>query len=118
MNQAFTKFRVTETLKNLLLNTNSRKLKTDVIHALANIKDASVIPFLLEILQDQDHKIKAEGIFACGLFQDPAVAYFLEKFLDDSSSKVRSNTIIALWQFVTLRLKLLTSLIMLLDSDN
>ena len=116
LTQSFAKFKVTESLKKLFLKTNSKKIKAAIMHAFAKVKNADIIPFLLEILDSEDENIKAEGIFACGLFRDPAVCFYLEKFLNDPSPRIKSNAIIALWQFVHLRLKLIMNITELIES--
>ncbi|MCT4592065.1 MAG: MFS transporter [Candidatus Gracilibacteria bacterium] len=118
LSQSFAKYHVSEALKSLFLKTRSKKLKTEVVHAFTNIKDADIVPFLLDVINSKDEEIRAEGIFACGLFHDPTIAFYVEKYLEDKSARVRSNTIIALWQFVELRLKLIVKLMALLDSKD
>jgi HEAT repeat protein len=116
LTQAFARYRVTRALKRLFLQTPSKKVKVAAIKSFTNIKGAEVVPFLLKTLSSEDDQIRSEGVYACGLFRDPTVSYYLEEYLNDHSPRVRSNAIIALWQFVAMRLRLLVQLTSLLES--
>lgn len=118
LSQSFTKFHVTEVLKNLFIKTRSKKTKTAIVHAFTSLNHVDVIPFLIEALKSEDEAIRTEGVFACGIFHDPTVVFYIEKYLNDASPRVRSNCIISLWQFVHLRLKLIVALTTLLESKN
>ena len=114
--QSFAKYRVTEALQELFLETKSKKIKSDVIHVFANINQSDVVPFLLDVLKNAHDDVKDDAIYVCGMFHDINAAYYLEPFLKSENPRIISNTIISLWQFIPYRLKLLLKLTQMLES--
>lgn len=116
--QSFSKYRVIEALKELFVHTKSKRVKLEIINVFKNINHSEVIPFLLDILEKSDAEVRADCIYVCGKFHDISAAHYIEKYIDDENPKVKADTIIALWQFVKYRLKLLVQLISLLESKD
>ncbi len=113
--QAFAKFRVVNTLTSLFKKTASRKVKSEIIQVFAKIHHGDVVQFLLEMLQNEEDEIKADIIEIIGMFDDINAAHYIEQYLSAAHPMLKANTIIALWQFKKYRLKLLVSLMSLLD---
>ncbi len=116
--ETFTQHRVVESLKDLILKSPSKKIKSAVIEVFKNLKHKDLVPFLLKLLESSDPKLKSDAIYISGLFNDYSSAYYLEKFLTDPHSRVKSNAIIALWKFLPYRLKLLVTINGMLESGD
>ena len=105
--QSFSQFRIRSILKKLFLEKSSKEMKILAIRVFANLKDKEIIPFLIEILENKkDPTLLSESILVCGMFHDSSSIPYLEPFLNHENLKVKSAAIIALWQFVAMRLKL------------
>lgn len=116
--QAFSVYSVQSSLKELFLKSKSTSLKVAAIKVFANLKDPEIIPFLIGTLGSKDSEIRAEAVSVCGLFHDSSTIHYLKHLLKDKSPRVRSATIIALWQFMELRLELMEILSKMLRSKN
>ncbi|MBI5754818.1 HEAT repeat domain-containing protein [Candidatus Peregrinibacteria bacterium] len=115
--QAFSKYRVIETLKALFLQENSEDIRTLIIAVLAGLNQSEIAGFILETLKkSKSLKIQGECIKACGLFHDPNAGYYLEKYIDFPEPDISASTITALWQFPKYRKRLAATLNRLLES--
>lgn len=97
--QAFSRFRMIETLKEVFRAEESSSVRSAIIRVFSLIRQPDTVSFLLEMLSSPDNYVKADCIYTLGLFRDPNIAYYILPFLHDSDSIVRANVIIALWQF-------------------
>ncbi len=116
--QAFSVYSMQSALKEIFLDNRDMDIKIAAIKVFANLKDPSIIPFLIKILKTKDPELMAESVSVCGMFKDVGTISYLEKHLNDPSPQVRAATIIALWQFRRLRVKLLGKMVDMLDSKN
>jgi len=104
--QAFSRYRVINTLRNLFEEDQPERIKSAAIKILANLNASEIIPFLLKLLKSQNDTIRADCIYICGLFRDQNATHYIKPYLDDPSLRVRCNAIIALWQFKKYRAEL------------
>lgn len=117
--QAFSQYCVQNALKDILKKSRDKDLKIAAIKVFANIKDMSIIPFLIDVLQkEKDPKLQGESISICGLFHDASSISYLEPFLMHEDPHVRASAITALWQFVPLRLQLVLQMADMLESKD
>jgi HEAT repeat protein/MFS family permease len=114
--QAFSVYSMQSSLKELFLKSKSTSIKVAAIKVFANLKDPEIIPFLIEALKSNDSEIRAEAVSVCGLFHDASTIRHLKPLLKDKIPRVRSATIVALWQFLELRLELMEILSRMLHS--
>lgn len=117
--QSFTKHRILDTLKKLFKSTRSKEIKSLVIQNFSNLQDQDIVPFLIEILEKWDDEIKKNTIYICKYFNDINIYHYIQKFLKSKNANIKASSIIALWQFTPIRLKLtiLTS-DLLISKDN
>lgn len=116
--QAFSRYSILTSLKELFLTSKDKKVKLAAIKVFANLDDPEIIPFLVKNLKTADPELRAEAISVCGAFRDPGTIAHIEPFLKDKSAKVVAAAIVALWQFVPLRVQLVVKMARLLDSKN
>ncbi len=95
--QAFSRYRMIETLKQVFRQETSAAVRGAIIRVFSLLRQPDIVPFLLELLKTEDAHTRGDGIYTLGLFQDPNTAYYIVPFLNDESPWVRSNAIIALW---------------------
>ncbi|EKD48228.1 MAG: ATP/ADP translocase-like protein [uncultured bacterium] len=117
LKSAFGQHRIQENLKKLFEEEEYEEIRYAIVQVLSKLNPKDIVPFLLEKLQSKDSKITADCIHICGLFHDPNSIHYLEKFLDHKDPKIRTNSIIALWQFDSLRSKLEHYLDQLIKSE-
>jgi len=115
LNQMFTRYRIVNSLKELFLKTNSSKLRKNIVQVFANLRVLESIPFLIELLKQEDPELKADAINVMGKFSDPNIYHYLNKYINDSHPRIKANTIIALWQFKQYRLELIMAMTSLID---
>ncbi len=116
--QAFTQYRVVNSLRDLFERENSKEIRSAIIHVFANMHQADVVPFLIKTLDTADNVIRADCIYVCGLFHDVSAAHYIEPHLQSKDPYVKANAIIALWQFPQYRLQLTIQLTTLLDAKD
>lgn len=114
--QSFSRFSITTALKKCFLESRQKEMKLAAVKVFANLRDPEIIPLLIDLLKKKDPEIRAESISVIGLFHDPGTVTFLEPLLSDPHPKVRSAAIIALWQFVSQRMFLITEMSKMLES--
>ncbi len=114
--QAFSRYRVLHSLRQIYTESNNKELKIAAIKVFANLKDPDIIPFLIEILNADDPELCAESIAVCQMFADAGTIIHLAPFLQHPHPKVRSAAIIALWQFPSMRLQLIGKMSEMLHS--
>ena len=115
--QSFTKNRVIKTLKKLFKSTKSKKIKSLIIKIFSRLEDQEIIPFILEIVEKSPDEIKASTIYTCRSFDDKNLNYYIEKYLKSENPIIVASTIISLWQFVSIKLKLTIIISKLLKSE-
>ena len=117
--QAFTRYRVVNTLSDMLRQPQTgKKIRRAIIQVFAGLHEVEIVPILLSMLEDSDPEIRADAAYVMGFFHDSSAIYFLEKYLIDEHVRVRANALVSLWQFKRCRLKLLIRLVALLESKN
>lgn len=97
--QAFSRFRLIETLKDTFKKETSATVRAAIIRVFSIVQQPDIVPFLLDMLTHDSPYMKADCIATLGLFHDPNVAFYILPALHDQDPKVRANVIIALWQF-------------------
>lgn len=117
-NQAFSRYRVLQALRQIYCQSRDREIKIAAIKVFANLNDPDIIPFLIEILLTPDPELRAESISVCGLFHDAGTIKHLEPYLEDEHPMVKSATIVALWQFLPMRMKLTMKMGGMLESND
>ncbi|QQS59236.1 HEAT repeat domain-containing protein [Candidatus Peregrinibacteria bacterium] len=115
--EAISRYSVQQELKELFVSGRSTELKIEVMKVLANFKDPETIPFLLRVLRSKDPEIRAECVSVFGLFHDISVVSHLQPLLSDVNPKVRARAIATLWQYPSLRLRLVLDIHSLLESS-
>ncbi|MBI4994211.1 MFS transporter [Candidatus Peregrinibacteria bacterium] len=103
---AFSRFRVIETLKENFRCEKSASVRSAIIRVFSLLKQPDIIPFLLDILKEENSEIKADCIYTLGLFHDPNAAHYIRPFLSDENHYIKSNAAVALWQFQKYRFQL------------
>jgi len=116
--QSFTKHRILDTLKKLFKSTKSKEIKALVIKNFSKLQDQDIIPFIIELLEKWDDEVKKNTIYICKYFNDINIYYYIQKYLKSENSKIKASAIVALWQFVSIRLKLTILISNLLTSKN
>jgi HEAT repeat protein/ATP/ADP translocase len=116
--QAFAKYRIEHSLKEIFVSESSARLKNSIMKVFANLKAVEIIPFLLQVLQEGDPELKADCIQVIGSFHDPNIIHFVKPYLKDNDPRLKSNAIIALWQFEHERLNLLVQMVQLMGKDD
>lgn len=102
MEQAFSRHRIIEALKQMLLHEESDSVRGDAVQCFYQIAPEELTSFILTSIEKTPER-KAPFIQMLRLFPDPNLSYYLTPFLDDPSPEVRGATLMALWQFPTLR---------------
>ncbi|MBI2464336.1 hypothetical protein HYV57_05250 [Candidatus Peregrinibacteria bacterium] len=98
--QAFSKYRVINTLKKLFFNENSEEIHSYIIQILANLKQSEIADFIIQTLKTaKSDRIKRDCIEACGLFHDPNAAHYIEVYLNAENPEILEKTIVSLWHF-------------------
>lgn len=116
--QAFSKYRMMETLKNVFRNEESATVRSAIIRVFSLMKEYDIVSFLLNILSTGEDVLKSDCIYTLGLFKDPNITFYVKPFLSDANPKIRANAIIALWQFNQYRPQLERQINSMLASDN
>lgn len=97
--QAFSRFRMIETLKDVFRKEKSTAVRSAIIRIFSLLHQSNIVVFLLELLKESSPLVRAESISTLGLFRDPNAAYYILPFVTDPHPSVRANALIALWQF-------------------
>lgn len=101
--QAFSRYRMIETLKKVFRQETSASVRGAIIRVFSLLRQPDVVPFLLDLLQTEDAHTRGDCIYTLGLFRDPNTAYYILPFLQDPDPWVRANAIIALWNSLKYR---------------
>ncbi|MFA5792932.1 MAG: MFS transporter [Candidatus Gracilibacteria bacterium] len=117
LNQSFTKYRVIQTLKQMLKTEDEDLIREELIKRLFDIAPEELTVFTLESIEKNEGE-KAGLIRALRLFNDPNLPYYLEPYLDEKNPQTRGASIVALWQFTDLRRELEHHLNQMLGSKN
>ncbi len=116
--QAFSRFRMIETLKVVFRTEKSASVRSAIIRLFSLLRQSDIIAYLLDVLREQQADVQADCIYTLGLFKDPNAAYYILPYLDSLSPKVRANALVALWQFSRYRPLLEDHLNQLLKSSD
>lgn len=115
MEQSFTAYRLTSSLKRALENETNETIREHLVQCFYAFSPKELTDFLLTKIQEND-EARDVYIRMLRLFNDPNLKYYLEPFLKDKNAKVRAASIIALWQFDSLRPELKHYLRQILDN--
>lgn len=116
--QAFSRYRLVETLKDVFRKEKSASVRKAIIRVFSILHQTDIIPFLIEVLNEKDETMRADCIYTLGLFRDPMSAYYIYPALRDNDALVRANAVISMWQFPTHRREAEETLNSLLESSN
>lgn len=116
--QAFSRYRLIETLKDVFKVEESAAMRSAIIRLFSLIKAPDTAEFLLKVLESDDDNAKADCIYTLGLFKDPNAAFYIKPYLNHGDPKVRANAMVALWQFPRYRKMLEERLNEMLNSEN
>jgi HEAT repeat protein len=97
--QAFSRFRMIETLKEVFLSEKSATVRSAIIRVFSLMREPAIVTFLLDVLKDETSDMRPDCIYTLGLFRDPVIAYYVLPFLDSEDPRMVGNAIAALWQF-------------------
>ncbi|MBU2523691.1 HEAT repeat domain-containing protein [Patescibacteria group bacterium] len=103
--QAFSRYRIINTLKQLFIKQKSADIKIATIKLLARLNETELVPFLLEILEKTTDKVRASCIDAMQEFDDVYSAYYLRPYLNDASPEVKIATCALMWNYKKFRPK-------------
>lgn len=116
--QAFSRFRMMETLKEVFRKENSATVRSAIIRLFSIMRQPETVPFLLNLLNDPANESRGDCLYTLGLFHDPATAYYIRPHLDSADHRVSASALTALWQFPAHRQELEARLNTLLSSEN
>lgn len=116
--QAFSKYRMIEALKETFKKEKFQSVRSAIIRVFSILRQAEIVPFLLQQLKESDPKARADSIHTLGMFHDLNAAYYILPSLNDENTKVRSAAMIALWQFDKYRPMLEATLLDMLKNDS
>jgi HEAT repeat protein len=105
MKRSFTAFRLVSSLKRSLEKEKNETIRESLVQCFYEFSPSELTDFLLTKIQEKDPH-QDVYIRMLRLFDDANLKYYLEPFLKDRSPKVRAASIIALWQFPSLRSEL------------
>ncbi|MBP9718498.1 MFS transporter [Candidatus Gracilibacteria bacterium] len=114
--QAFSRYRVVETLKETFRKEKSTTVRRAMIRVFSILRQTEMVPFLLECLNDKDPITRADCIHTLGLFKDPNAAYYISPYLLDNNARVRANAIVAMWQYANYRVQLMKQIQQMIES--
>jgi len=97
--QAFSRFRMIESLKEVFRHEESAAVRNAIIRVFSLIHEPAIVSFLLEVLHEPSSGVRADCIYTLGLFHDPNTAYYILPYLKDSDPLIKAKAIVALWQF-------------------
>lgn len=115
MKQAFTRHRVIEALKELLLREDSASVREETVQCFYEIAPEELTSFILKSIETEPAR-KAAFVQMLKLFPDPNLSYYLTPCLDDRNPEVRGAALVALWQFKELKSSLQHRLLQMLHS--
>ncbi len=115
--QAFSRYRMIEILKDIFKKEKSSSVRGAIIRVFSLLKQSDIVPFLLEVLKENENEARADCVFTIGLFHDPYAAYYILPHLSDENPRVRASAIAALWQFSKYRARLEVLLNEMLESS-
>lgn len=115
--QAFSRYRMIETLKDVFRREQSASVKSAIIRVFSVLREPAIVSFLLELLRDESAFVRADCIHTLGLFHDPNAAYYIKPFLNDADPRVVGEAVVALWQFPKYRRALREKIDVLLGSE-
>ncbi len=116
--QAFSRYRMVETLKEVFRQEQSAAVRSAIIRVFSLLRQPDVVPFLLGLLQTDDAHLRGDVIYTLGLFRDPNTAYYIAPYLHDADPWVRANAIVALWDSPKYNGTLAQSLKSMLEADD
>lgn len=116
--QAFSRYRMVETLKEVFRNEQSAAVRSAIIRVFSLLRQPDVVPFLLGLLHTDDVHLRGDVIYTLGLFRDPNTAYYIAPYLRDANPWVRANAIVALWDSPKYNGTLTKSLEAMLEADD
>lgn len=97
--QAFSRFRMIESLKEVFRHEKSAAVRNAIIRVFSLIHEPAIVSFLLEVLHEPSSEIRADCIYTLGLFHDPNTAYYIVPYLKDPDPVIKAKAVVALWQF-------------------
>lgn len=133
INQIFSRYKIINSLQEVFLNADSKKLRLSVIKVFKNMQHPEIASFLISTLSKNNHNIdfiKEDNaskeqrdtlfcaILGCSYFHDISIAYYIQPFLKSNDSYLKSASIIALWQFNRYRKDLIKHIKEMLNSNN
>lgn len=116
--QAFSRYRMVETLKEVFSREQSAAVRSAIIRVFSLLRQPDVVPFLLGLLQTDDAHLRGDVIYTLGLFRDPNTAYYIAPYLRDADPWVRANAVVALWNSPKYNGDLVKSLEVMLEADD
>ncbi len=117
MDHAFTRHRVIETLKERLLKEANEGVREELIHCFHTVSASELTKFIIKVLEEHADK-RHTFIRMLKLFKDPNLKPYLEPHLNSKDPELKAASIIALWQFNGMHLRLEHHLKQMLNSKN
>ncbi len=127
INQIFSRHKIINSLQNVFLYADSKKLRLAVIKVFKDMQHPQIASFLIKTLSKNNNNINIEkderdtifcAILGCSYFNDISIAYYIQPFLKSEDSYLKSASIIALWQFNRYRKDLETHILEMLNSED
>jgi HEAT repeat protein/ATP/ADP translocase len=115
MERSFTAFRLVSSLKKSLEKEENETIREHLVRCFYDFSPKDLTDFLLTKIQAKSPHYYVY-IRMLRLFDDANLKYYLEPFLKDRNPKVKAASIIALWQFESLRTELKHYLRQMFDS--
>lgn len=103
--QSFSYHRILDALKTMLNKEENETIKEELVTYFYKIAPKELTTYVLESIKTDGSK-RASFIRMLKHFEDPNLKYYLEPYLEDKSPQIRASSIIALWQFKSMRSRL------------
>lgn len=118
VDQSFSRYKIIESLQQVFLHADSKKLRLAVISVFQKIQYPEIAKFLIESLGSDDPDTVFCAVLGCSSFHDISTAYYVLPLLEHENSFIKSSAVVALWQFPRYRTVLETHINQMINSDD
>lgn len=118
VDQSFSRYKVIESLQEVFLHAESKKLRLAIIEVFKKIQYPEIAKFLIHSLKSDNPETVFCSILGCSSFRDISIAYYILPLLENPNSYIKSSSIIALWQFARYKEVVISHLHEMINSDD